>query len=281
MFKKYKPFFKTGIIGAFAYKAAMLTWFFISIVEVLCTLFLWFAIYKNSLTPVINGFTFEQIIAYFVFSNVISFCAFGGETLFTIATEIKEGTICMSFTKPISYRGKLLATTLGIVTVHFLILGLPLLIIGYTIFAILGIIKIISIWSLLFSFVSFFILMVCSVIIFDAIDYFVGVCCFYTTSGWGLNLAKNVIISFLGGAALPLSFFKFGKVDLSVVMNYLPFAGLVQNPIMALLGDYSNPQTYLNVLTTIGLSIGWVILLELLNVVFFKTASKKVTVQGG
>lgn len=281
MFKKYKPFFKAGMINSMAYKSAIIGWFFITIIEVLCTLFLWFAIYKNATSPVINGFTFREIIAYFIFSNILSFCIFGGDTGYRIDKEITEGTICMSFTKPISYRGKNLAIALGIIMNKFLMIGLPLTLIAYTIFILTGIIQFVSVWALLFSLFSFLILVLCSIIISDSLEYFTGICCFYTTSGWGLNLAKNSIVGFLGGASLPLAFFKFGKIDFSIVLNYLPFAGMIQNPILALLGDYSQPQTYLLIIHTIGLSITWIFLLELINAIFFKIASKKVTVQGG
>ena len=99
MFKKYKTFFKAGAIGAFAYKAAILTWFLITIVEVACTVFLWYAVFQNSSDAVINGFTFNQIIVYFVETNIVSFVCFGGETLWAISQEIKDGKIVSDMLK--------------------------------------------------------------------------------------------------------------------------------------------------------------------------------------
>lgn len=281
MFKKYKPFFKAGAINAFAYKAAILTWFIITIVEVACTVFLWYAVFNNSSEAVINGFTFNQIIVYFVETNIVSFVCFGGETLWLISNEIKEGKIANELIKPISLRGRMLMTTLGIVGMHMLIIGLPLITISLVVFYAIGFLTFTSIGALLFSIFSFAILVTLSIILFDAVDYFFGVCCFYTTSAWGINLTKNVIVSFLGGAALPVSFFKFGDVDLSVVINYLPFAGMVQNPVLALTTTYSSPVQYLHVVHTIGLAIVWIIIIEVINHLFFNHAIKKVTVQGG
>lgn len=286
MLKKYFPFFKAGSINALAYKGALIIWLIISFLEVACVIFLWQAVYANALTlpgqeAIINGFTFKQIIVYFVFVNILTFVSFPGETIWTINEEIKKGTICMAFTKPISYRGKLLATTLGLAFSASLVFGIPMFAIAYTIFACLGMITVYNAWSVIFSILTFFILQILAIILRDAIDYFFGICCFYTTSGWGLNFFENVVINFFGGSLLPLSFFKFGDVDASIVFNYFPFAGMVQNPIMALMGDYSSVGMYLKVIHFIGFSICWIIVLELINYLFFRGASRKVTVQGG
>lgn len=287
MLKKYKPFFKAGAINALAYKAALLTWLIITVLEVGCVIFLWKAVFDNAtplpgqIEPIINGFTFKQIIVYFVFVNILTFVSFPGETIWTINDEIKKGTICMAFTKPISYRGRLLATTLGLAFAATLVFGLPMFIISYTIFACLGFIKIVSVWGVFFSIMMYLLLQISAIILRDGIDYFFGICCFYTTSGWGLNFLETVVVNFFGGTLLPISFFKFGDVDLSKAINYLPFAGMVQNPVMALLSDYSNSATYLHVLHTLGLSICWIIVIELIDKIFFNFASKKVTVQGG
>ena len=162
--RKYIPFFKAGAISTLAYKAALITWLVISVLEVACVIFLWQAVYANAIVPVgqneaiINGFTFKQIIVYFVFVNILTFVSFPGETIWHINEDIKKGTICMAFTKPISYRGQLLATTLGYAFCSTLIFGLPMFAIAYVVFACLGFITIYSVWSTIFAIICFFIL---------------------------------------------------------------------------------------------------------------------------
>lgn len=281
MFKKYKPFFKGASINTLAYKSAIFMWFIISVIEVACTLFLWSAIYQNSLSEIINGYRFNDIIAYFVISNVMSFLCFSGGSLWFVADDIKGGTIVINMMKPISYRGMALAQTLGTAFTQFLMIGLPLFSISYLVFWLIGFIKVASFLSFLFAALSFLALLLLGIIINDGIDFMMGICCFYTNSAWGLNLGKNVIVSFLGGAALPLSFFKFGNIDFSKVIYYFPFAGIIQNPISALLCDYSRPEQFMHTIHLIGFSICWIALIELTNFLFFKQASKKITVQGG
>lgn len=285
MFKKYKPFFKAGMINMLAYRAALLTWLIITFFQIACVVFLWVAVYSNAeggiKEAIINGFSLKEIIVYFVFTNILSFTIFPGETLWAINEDIKKGTIALQFTKPISYRVKLLFTTFGLALMPFLIFGLPLFTISYIVFTLCGFITFYSIWSTLFSILMFLVLSVLACIISDGIDYFFGVLCFYTTSGWGLNLVKTTISNFLGGSLLPLSFFKFGDVDISIVMNYLPFAGMIQNPVLCLINTYQTLGDYLHAIHLLGLSLVWVVIIELGNKLLFAHASRKVTVQGG
>ena len=136
MIKKYIPFFKTGILDLFAYKFNLFMWLFVTIFQVAVVIFLWIAVYNNSINgidSIINGFTFKEMISYMVMINIFNFVTVSGSTLWMINTDIKEGTISMSFVKPISYRGKFIAITLGNLIASSLIIGLPCFTISYLI----------------------------------------------------------------------------------------------------------------------------------------------------
>lgn len=264
-------------MGVLAYKFNLFTWLFVTIFEVLCVLFLWIAIYKNSLNgldSVINGYTFKEMICYLVMMNIFVFAVFSNETLWQINDEIKDGTIAMAFIKPISYRARFVFTNLGTIFMQVLLIGLPCFCIAYLVFILIGYIKVVSI-ALVFLHIFLF---VCSLLLAtllnDTINYIFGILCFYTSSGWGINQIKNVIIGFFSGTLLPLSFFPgiFGQI-----IEYFPFAGMGQNPILILLMKVDPIES----LKLIGLSLAWLILLEGVAALLFKHASKKVTVQGG
>ena len=102
--KKYIPFFKAGMMEELSYKAVIYIWVLISVLQLACVLFLWSAVYSNAEGSIINGFTFEQMIVYFVFTNIFAFICLESSTLGMIDDEIKDGTIAISFIKPISYR---------------------------------------------------------------------------------------------------------------------------------------------------------------------------------
>ncbi len=277
MFKKYKPFFRTGAMDLLAFKFNLFSWFLITLLQVICVLFLWTSVFKNApdgLNSVINGFSFKEMITYTIFINIFNFVAFSNNTIWMINDEIKDGTIAMSFIKPISYRIRFVFINLGSVFMQNIILGIPCFIIFYIIFGCLGYINIVSISTLLIHILLFIISLLVATLLNDVINYIFGVLCFYTSSGFGINQIKNVIIGFLSGSLLPISFFPgiFGEI-----VSYLPFAGMAQNPILIFLMKLDSLES----LKTIGLSILWLIILEFIAWLLFRNASKKVTVQGG
>lgn len=277
MFKRYRPFFKAGAIGFFAYKFNVFSWLIVSCFQILWVIFLWMAVYKNSpdgVNSIINGFTYKEMIVYVVFINMFSFVTFGGDTLWMINEDIKKGTIDMAFTKPISYRTKFIFQTLGNLFVACLLFGLPLFAVGYLTFYLIHFIEISSIWVFLGRLGLFLVAQVIACILFDTINYICGILCFYTSSGWGINQTKEVVINFLSGTLLPLAFF---PSQISTIINYLPFAGMAYNPILIIIGKASMLES----IHYVGLSLTWAIVLNLFAKLLFDHASKKITVQGG
>ena len=51
MFKRYKPFFKAGSMDMLALKFNIFSWLIVSALQVACLIFLWIAVFKNS----VNG----------------------------------------------------------------------------------------------------------------------------------------------------------------------------------------------------------------------------------
>ena len=277
MFKKYKPFFKAGAMAQMAYKFNIFSWFVIAIFEWVCLICLWFSVYKASesgMDSVINGFTFKEMIVYTVFINILTFAIFVNETFSQISDEIKDGTIAISFIRPISYRGRFVAQNLGMVCVNFLILALPALALSMGVFIKTGFLAYSS-WIILARSIVFFILTTfTAILVNDAISFIMGVLCFYTTQAFGLNQMRDVIVSFLAGVMIPVSFFP-GKFK--EIVNALPFAGLAQNPILILQGKTTLQEAFV----MLGKNVFWLIAFELFGWLLFKAASKKVTVQGG
>ena len=276
MLRKYKPFLKAGAMNAFAYKAAIFTWLFISALQIACVVFLWIAVYKNSsngIDSIINGFTFKEMIVYNVFVNIFGFVTLVGDSLFTINEDIKKGTIDLAFTKPISYRFRLLSENLGNFFALNLMIGIPGFVIAFLVFGLIGYITITPL-SLIIGILLFLIAQIIANLLNDTISYICGVLCFYTSSGWGINQAKEVIVSFLCGRLLPLAFFPgiFGTI-----IGYLPFAGISYYPVLILIGKVD----LLKSIHYVGFSLSWLILLNIFAKLLFNHASKKITVQGG
>lgn len=277
MFKRYKPFFRAGAMDLMAYKFTIYSWLLVTALQVACIIFLWLAVYNNAengVDSIINGFSFKNMITYMVMINIFNFVTMDSNTMYTITDEIRNGTIAMSFVKPISYRIRFSVTTLGSLFAKMVFFGLPLFIVSYTVFVLIGYIEIVSIWKFLIYLVLFLISQVVAAMLDDVISYIFGIFSFYTYASFGLSLIKLVIFNFFSGTMIPLAFFPgfFGEI-----VKYLPYSGMAQNPVLILLMNID----LLDALKYLGLSIIWIIILELFAKFLFNRASKKITVQGG
>lgn len=273
--KMYLPFFKASIKTELAYKAQIVMWIFIAFVETLFVVFLYNAIYRNSpdgVNSVINGFTFYEMILYMITSFFFSYIMGGGDTDYEIATDIREGTIANTLTKPVSYRMRHVFSNFGSFAFSYVIIVIPFLTIVYGIFIGLGLHKV-EAGEFIVSVLLFLLFSILASFISNGIAYFIGMLVFYTDHLFGLSMAKNAIQGFLGGQMVPLSY--MGK--LGVVFSFTPFAFLNSTPVLILMGKMSILQT----INYIFIALIWIFVIEMANYLIFKRALHKLTVQGG
>jgi ABC-2 type transport system permease protein len=271
----YLPFAKAGVKTELSYKAQIVMWIVISFIEVFFILFLYQAIYRNSpdgMGAVINGFTFDDMVLYMITSFVFSFVMGAGDTSYNIYTDIREGTIANTLTKPVSYRLRHLSTFLGMVALDVVIVMLPLMTITYGTFFALGMIKMKAI-DFIVNLVFFFIFTILGCFINDAISYFVGMLVFFTDHLFGLNMARTALQGFMAGKMVPLAY--MGIVG--VIFSYTPFAFLGSVPVLTLMGKVA----VMDIIVYILVAIAWISAIELTNHLIFSYAMKKLTVQGG
>lgn len=271
----YLPFAKAGVKTELSYKAQIVMWIVISFIEVFFILFLYQAIYRNSpdgMGAVINGFTFDDMVLYMITSFVFSFVMGAGDTSYNIYTDIREGTIANTLTKPVSYRLRHLSTFLGMVSLDVVIVMLPLMTITYGTFFALGMIKMKAI-DFIVNLVFFFIFTILGCFINDAISYFVGMLVFFTDHLFGLNMARTALQGFMAGKMVPLAY--MGVVG--VIFSYTPFAFLGSVPVLTLMGKVA----VMDIIVYILVAIAWILAIELVNHLIFSYAMRKLTVQGG
>lgn len=271
----YLPFSKAGIKIELAYKAQIVMWIAISFIQIFFVLFLYQAIYRNApdgINSVINGFTFYDMVLYMITSFFFSFVMGAGDTSYDIWTDIKEGTIANTLTKPVSYRLRHLFTYLGVLVFDYIIIIIPFLSIVYTVFIALGLLQI-EVWRMLLNVVFFLIFSILAGFINNAVSYFVGMLVFYTDHLFGLNMARNALQGFLGGQMVPLAYMGV----LGVVFSYTPFAFMNSVPVLTIMGKLEIGSIVIYML----IALLWVVVIEIFNHLIFKRALKKITVQGG
>lgn len=275
--RKYKPFARASAIDVLAYRFNIITWAIVTVAEVACLIFLWLAVYQSSeggIDSSINGFTYKEMIVYVVLTTIFGFVTFNDDTMWFINSDIRQGTIGNFLIKPISYRGKFIASNIGAFLVMSLVFGIPLYAAGLGVLIGIGYLPVASIWDFIAHFLLFLVASVLACLLNGAISYIFGILCFYTTAAWGLNALKTTVIAFLSGTLLPIAFF---PNIFREIVSYMPFAGMSQNPILILMMKYD----YLECGKVILISFGWWVLLELIGKLLFNHAIKIVTVQGG
>lgn len=273
--KLYLPFSRAGIKIELAYKAQIVMWLVISCFQILFVLFLYQAIYRNStdgMSSVINGFNFYDMILYMITSFFFSFIMGAGDTSYDIYTDIKEGTIVNTITKPVSYRLRHLFTYFGVLVFDYAVIIIPFLSIVYGIFIGLGFLQV-NAWQFILNVLLFVIFSILAGFVNNAISYFVGMLVFYTDHLFGLNMARNALQGFLGGQMVPLSYMG----TLGIALSYTPFAFINYIPVLTIMGKI----TTVSALIYMGIAIAWILCIELVNHFIFKHAIKKITVQGG
>lgn len=271
----YLPFFKANVKVQLAYKAQIVMWLIISFVDVAFVVFLYHAIYRNSvggLGSVINGFSFYEMILYMITSFFFSFLMGGGDASYEIYTDIKEGTIANTLTKPVSYRLRNLFTDLGSLAFTFVVVLVPFLTVCYAVFLISGLMKVTAFnFALNVLFFLFFSVLAC--FINNAVSFFIGLMVFYTDHLFGLNMARGALQGFLGGQTVPLSY--MGK--LGVIFSYTPFAFMNYVPVLTLMCKLSVKD----VLIYLACAVLWLAVIEIANHLIFNHAMTKLKVQGG
>lgn len=273
--KLYLPFSKAGVKIELAYKAQIVMWMIISFIEVFFVIFLYEAIYRNSpdgMSSVINGFSFYDMILYMITSFFFTFLMGSGDTSYDIATDIREGTIANTMTKPVSYRLRHLFTYFGVFGFDAVVVLLPFLTVVYGIFIGTGLLQV-TVGRFILNVIFFLLFTLIAGFVNNAISYFIGLMVFYTDHLFGLNMARNAIQGFLGGQMVPLAY--MGAVG--VVFSYTPFAFMNSVPVLTLMGKVDVMQAIIYIL----IALAWIFVIELANRLIFRHALKKLTVQGG
>lgn len=271
----YMPFFKAGTKTELAYKSQIVMWIIIAFVDIFFVVFLYAAIYRNSpngMDSVVNGFTFYEMVLYMLTSFFFYFVINNEVTSYSVYTDIKEGTIAATLTKPVSYRVRLLFTFLGAITIDYAIVVLPFLVAVYAVFLGFGFLQVSAV-TFVVNVLFFFLFSIIAALICDAISYFVGMLIFYTDHLFGLNMAREALQGFMGGQTIPLAYMGV----LGVVFSYTPFAFLNSVPVLTLMCKLDTKS----ILIYLGVAVAWLLLIELVNHFMFRHAIKKLTVQGG
>ncbi len=256
---QFKGLMRMGFKEGIVYRAH----FFVGLIKIPLTLiafyYLWSAIFGFSGVEIIKGYTFAEMLIYYVLSMVVGAIVYCDVDAW-MNEEIKNGELVGDFLRPMAYVWQLFYNYLGLRVLAFLIEVLPVSIIALFFLNI-------TLPSLLFG-----ILFIIAIVLAMFINYFftfcVGLTAFWLKEIQGIRRVKNVIVAFLEGALIPLTFFPLIFQD---IFKYLPFQYLRFVPINIFLQKYALSE----IIILLIIQLVWIFIFFILAKVVFKFAFKK------
>lgn len=271
--KKYVPFVKASWLTTLAYRYHVYLWVLSDVLSTGLMCLLWVAIYSvqsgGTASGIINGFTLMEMIQYVLYVRIAASFVGYTETFWSISEDIRTGSIAMTLLKPISYRIKNMASSIGVFSASFVMLSLPLLLLFTFVFWQLGVPTASVMQFFMFVLTSFF-----GLLIVDSIDFLFGLVSIFTGALFGLGQIKSIIFEFLSGAILPIAFF---PQSVQAVVQFLPYHSMISSPVNILLGKITMDQ-YGNIVIT---QLVWVVVLNLACKLVFDRFVKHVVAVGG
>lgn len=262
--RAYLPIARATFMVGLVYRFGFLFSIVGNIVYLGVAYYLWKSIYSHS--DVIRGLTFNETFLYVGVGSAV-FLLLKTYADWFIHYEIREGNIANYLTKPVDYQIYNLFANLGSLLVSLVAISIPTAIMLGFFFRV----KVpFGIGLFLFP-VSLFL----AFLISFSIDYFVGLMGFYSESVWGLSITKEIIITVLSGALIPLQFFPDAIQN---VLYWLPFQAIYHTPLMML----TRPNQGLDVLLpTMAVQLLWAIVLFIAARLFYNQAVKVLRIAGG
>lgn len=267
--KVYLPFLENELKRNLAYKGSFYLFIVCSCFGPFISYYLWMAIYGSSSTGVMGGLTKNEMILYIFMTYVTSNMVMVGLAN-EIDDDVTEGKVSISLIKPIDYRMSLVFKALGEVLYRFMAPGVFVWI-GLEVYKVFVLkMPVTSPYYMILYLVSAML----SILLYLMFDFCFGMVAFVTTYMFGMNMAKNALLSFLSGQLIPISFF---PGVLQKIFEFLPFSSMIYTPVMIYLGKYTGADLAF----VLFRQVFWVVTLYALGSFLWSRITRRLVVLGG
>jgi ABC-2 type transport system permease protein len=235
-----------------------------NIIYIFMIYYLWKSIFANS--SQLNGLSFQQTFVYLAAGSSL-FWLFLTWVEYDMAQGLINGTIVTRLLKPLDLQLYYFFDGVGYIINNFMLIMFPALLLIFFLFKV----PVPFDWNLLWFGLS----VAFSFVINFHIDYMVGLVSFYTESIWGISIIKEVIVTTLSGAVVPLQFF---PGSIRYIVERLPFQTVYHTPLMLLI----SPQLSTGKVALMLLNqFSWMLVCVGLSRLVYSRAIRKITVNGG
>ncbi|MDD4352876.1 MAG: ABC-2 family transporter protein [Candidatus Nanoarchaeia archaeon] len=259
MINKYSEFFKMEIKEDLADRSRFILWIISKPISMMINILIWTAIFSNSNSLSIGGFSIGQTINYFLFQAVFGNIIFNNISE-KIGAKIYSGELSTSLLKPVNFSISMVSKSLGGRFFSLIYESIPTHAIAMLFFGM----QIYNKPAIILSIISLFLglLINCFFSLSWSLLYF------KTLNYMPLERIKRFVIQFISGFYLPLNFF---PLALQNVLKFLPFNFLLYEPTKIFLNIYS----FKEILGVMLIQIVWIIVLYGTFNFFFKITLKK------
>lgn len=229
--------------------------------EVVIAYFLWSSLFGGDPNKKIGGYTFHQMLLYYLFVPFVGRMVRSHED-FSMATEIREGGINKFLIYPVSHlQYKVMQ--------KFVYTGLALFQMFLGLFFVAYLLGVAVNWDIT-NFVLGIAAAFSSMLLYGMMLMTLEIIAFWAETVWSLGVMLRFIAMFFGGAFIPLNLFpEWGQK----ILMMTPFPYLFSNAIKTFMGEHSVQQS----LYGIGMTLLWVIPMALIMVATYKKGLKQYT----
>lgn len=264
MLKKYRAWFKIGLVNAFYHRGEMAVWSVIHVLPLVAMLVIWPIIYQT--TDTIQSYNLAEIITYYVAGNFISGLVQNQFDTWLAGT-VRRGDIAKDIIQPIPLQVKTLVGESSWKLLRQMVFSLPLL----------AIILLISrqpfIWPTPIGALQLAVMIIIGFVISGLFNLFVVGTAFVFEQAQSLTHLRWALVTILGGSLIPLTFFP-GPVQ--TIANLLPFKFVYAVPTNIWLGKTTVNQFSIDV----ALGIGWILILSIIMKRYWNKTIKSFTAVG-
>lgn len=261
----YGEFARIGFVNILAFRLRYYTGILTYLINVTVYYFIWRSVFSQSSAP-IAGYALPQILTYVSVGWILR--SFYWNTIDQeMAHEVIEGKIAMDLIKPVSVQGMWLARAMGESAFRLILLTAPVAVVIWLLFPVLPPASGLHLFLFFVGAVGSFFLM-------GAINFMIGVCAIPLKSILALIRAKFWLIELLSGLLIPLQFF---PRSMQMISSALPFEHIAFTPLRIYLGLLTPAQS----LRLLALQWAWVVILLVLGHLWWRRATRKITIHGG
>ncbi len=254
---KYWQILKVSFINRLDYHQELFMSLFIGVIIFIGQAVFWLAVFDKK--EVVNGFTFFQILQYYLFARIVSEII-DSKVGFKISDLVISGQVSNLLLRPINVPTWLFFQEVGQILIDLLV-KTGVYILGFVF--LLG-----PLHVQLKNIPLFLVSIIFSLAISFSLFLLAGCFAFWTDNATAMNYALRRIILFLAGGLVPIAFFPslFQKI-----LQFLPFYYMFNLPVKLL----SNSVGQSEIFTGITVQIFWIITLWFIAKRIFSFAIKK------